>query len=343
MIKKWLIHPVKRRIAKYYLVFLRKCFGLKVIGITGSCGKTTTKEMLASILKLKAKTIWTHANIDPVYNIPTTILKCPPGTKFLVLEMGVEYPGEMDFYLWLAKPDIGVVTNVYLTHTEFLKDIAGVAAEKGKMIKSLDSGGVAVLNAANTFCRKMARQTRAKVVWFRSGNSPIKENENVAAAVARVLQIPSEIIQKGLQIYVRPESRFEIIWLKSGAEVFNDSYNSNPAAFLAVLKMFLKIAKGKERIGVIGDMLELGGLAETEHRRIGQAVAKAGFKAVFGVGKAIKFTLEEIRKVSPTTKIYFFADWQEVLAPLKPYLKKGRIILVKGSHAIGLDKLVYNL
>jgi len=343
MIKKWILHPVKRRIAKYYLVLLRRFFGLKVIGITGSCGKTTTKEMLASILKLKAKTVWTHANIDPVYNIPTTILKCTPQTKYLVLEMGVEYPGEMDFYLWLAKPDIGLVTNVYPTHTEFLKDVTGVAAEKGKLIRRLGVTGVAVLNSANKFSRQMATITKAKVVWFESGKDPVKENANAAAAVAKVLQIPEKIIQKGLATYVKPESRFEIIRLKSGAAVFNDSYNSNPAAFLAALPMFLKIAKGKEKIGVFGDMLELGNLEEPEHRRIGRAVGKAGFKAVFGVGKAIKFSLEEIRKASPATKIYFFEKYEDVLRLIRPHLTKNACVFVKGSHAIGLAKLVYNL
>ena len=100
ILKKWIFHPIKRRIAKLYLLILRKFSGIRVIGITGSTGKTTTKEMLASILKLDGKTVYTIANIDPVYNIPTTILKCNLKTKYLILEMGVEYPGEMDFYLW---------------------------------------------------------------------------------------------------------------------------------------------------------------------------------------------------------------------------------------------------
>ena len=117
MIKRYLYHPLKRRVAKYYLALLKKYGGLKVIGITGSAGKTTAKEMLASILKLQGKTVYSHANIDPVYNIPATILKCPPWAKYLVLEMGVEYPGEMDSYLNIAPPDIGVILNVYLTHT----------------------------------------------------------------------------------------------------------------------------------------------------------------------------------------------------------------------------------
>ncbi len=106
---RWFIHPIKRKIAKYYLAFLKRFFGIKIIGITGSVGKTTTKEMVASTLKLQGPTVCSYANIDQIYNLPTTILRARPWTKYLVLEMGVEYPGEMDFYLWLAKPDIGVI------------------------------------------------------------------------------------------------------------------------------------------------------------------------------------------------------------------------------------------
>ena len=150
-IRRWLIHPIKRRIAKYYLAILRRFFGLKVIGITGSTGKTTTKEMITSILRQEGKTTSSYANIDPVYNIPSTILRCSPSTKFLVLEMGVEFPGEMDFYLWLAKPDIGVVTNIYPTHTLFFGDVEGVYKEKSKLVKGLNTNGVAVLNGENKF------------------------------------------------------------------------------------------------------------------------------------------------------------------------------------------------
>lgn len=125
-IKKTIYHPIKNLIANNYLFFLRKFTNIKVIAITGSAGKTTTKEMVTSILKQVAPTVWTKDNIDPVYNIPATILRCTPWTKYLILEMSVEYPGEMDFYLWLAKPDIGVITNIFPTHTEFFGDADGV-------------------------------------------------------------------------------------------------------------------------------------------------------------------------------------------------------------------------
>ena len=200
--KKWVIHPIKRRVAKYYLWFLRKFTSIKVIGITGSAGKTTTKEMLASILKLDEKTVYSFANIDPVYNIPTTILKCTLSTKYLILEMGVEYPGEMDFYLWLAQPDIGVITNIFPTHTEFLKDIEGVLEEKSKLIKSLSKNSFAVLNESDSRLKSLVNKTKAKIIWFNG------ENSDAARKVAEVFGVSPENIKKGLKNFDRPKHRY---------------------------------------------------------------------------------------------------------------------------------------
>src|SRR3989344_8407168 len=131
----WFAHPIKRRLAKYYLLILQKIFGLTVIGITGSAGKTTTKDMLYSILKSAANTAATTANITPTYNIPTTILRCTPATKYLILEMGIEYMGDMDFYTWLARPDIAIITSIGPTHLEHFKNTDTVASEKNKIGK----------------------------------------------------------------------------------------------------------------------------------------------------------------------------------------------------------------
>ena len=252
-VKKYLYHPIKRKIAKYYLAFLRKVFGLKVIGITGSAGKTTTKEMLASILKLKTKTVFSYANIDPVYNIPTTILKCFPWTKYMVIEMGVEYPGEMDYYLWLAKPDVGVITNIYPTHTQFFKNIDGVFAEKAKLIKNLKVDDVAVLNIDDRYLKDLGKLTKSRIIWFgkdsevmstdevitddfHTGFNLIFNNETedkvyvdlnitgkqfiqnalAASAVAKVYGFSLKEIKRGLESFQSQDHRMKIVKHKSG-------------------------------------------------------------------------------------------------------------------------------
>jgi len=146
IISQWLVHPIKRRLARWYLKILQRFTNIKVIAVTGSAGKSTTVQIISSILSGSAKTLSTPPSIDPIYNVPNTILKCRPGIKYLVLEMSVEYPGEMDYYLWLARPDVGVITNIFPTHTEFLGSADGVLKEKSKLVLSLPKNGTAVLN-----------------------------------------------------------------------------------------------------------------------------------------------------------------------------------------------------
>jgi len=337
IIKKWIIHPIKRRIAKFYLFVLRRFTGIKVIGITGSAGKTTTKEMLASILKLQGKTVYTLANIDPIYNIPTTILKCTPKTRYLILEMGVEYPGEMDFYLWLARPDVGIITNIYPTHTEFLGDVGGVFREKSKLVRSLGKGCSAVLNETDSRLKSLKNKIEAKIIWFNG------ENSDAARTVGKIFGVPLKNIEKGLKNYDRPRHRYEIIEHKSGAVIFDDSYNSNPEALLAILKNFNQLAGKSIKIAVLGDMKELGKIEESEHRRVGKEIAKSNFSVVFGVGDAVSFLLKEVSGGSRKTKIYQFRKAEEVLPELKSMLKKDVYVLVKGSRSVGLDEVVNRL
>lgn len=370
------IHPIKRRIAKLYLFLLKKFFDLKVIGITGSAGKTTTKEMLASILRLNGKTVWTVANIDPVYNIPTTILKCSPKAKYLVLEMGVEYPGEMDFYLWLAKPDIGVITNIHETHTQFFGNIEGVLKEKRKLVEKLSKDDFAVLNAEDAKLKKLEKGIKAKIFWF--GNSGFVKANNIslannqtkftlqigkkelkaeipvlgrqfvsnalaAATAAFTLGISFERILQGLKSFEVQEHRMRIIKHRSGALIIDDSYNNNPQAAKESLKTFNSFSMNRKKVVVMGDMLELGAIEEEEHRKLGSLLGKMNLDFLIGVGKASKVMIEEAGKEMGKERVQWFMTTNQVFAGLKQFLRKDYIILIKGSRSIGLDKVVNQL
>ncbi|KKQ75618.1 MAG: UDP-N-acetylmuramoyl-tripeptide-D-alanyl-D-alanine ligase [Candidatus Woesebacteria bacterium GW2011_GWB1_38_5b] len=366
--KKYIYHPVKNLVAKYYLHLLQKLFGLKVIAITGSAGKTTTKEMISSILKLQGKVISSFANIDPVYNIPTTILKCRPDTKFLVLEMGVEFPGELDFYLWLAHPNIAVITNVYPTHLLFFKSVEGVYKEKSKIIRRLDSDGFAILPAESEFYRKLVSLNKAKDISFgkngfvNSQNLKInkdfksefilyigKENIKVtlsvigeqfvhnalsAAAAAHALGISIINVKKGLESFSPAEHRMKVIKHKSGAIIIDDAYNNNPEAAKEAIKVFSQIAKSNKKIIVFGDMLELGPDEDKYHQEIAKLISKLSIDKFIGVGKA-------------TQKMKITKEWferpEDVYKSLRPMLKKNTYVLVKGSRSIGLEKLIERL
>lgn len=324
-----LFHPVKRRIAKYYVYILQRFFGLIVVGITGSAGKTTTKEMIVSVLKKTNGVVWSRDNIDPIFNIPTTILKCTPKTRYLVVEMGVEYPMEMNFYLWLVKPKIGVITNIYPTHTLFFKNVDGVFTEKQKLAKASE---IAVLNKDDKYCFSLKNKYSTKIVWFKSDDDPIQANKNAANEVCKLLGIDDELIKEGLEDYENPRHRLNLIKHKSGAYIFDDTYNSNPKALLKSITYFSKIAGRNNKIAVIGDMLELGDIEVEEHKKIAKVLRKLNFDKVFGVGKLVHYF---------TKNVYLKAD--DLSDELKKYLKKGNYIFIKGSRSIALDKLVDKL
>ena len=377
IIKKWIIHPIKRRIAKLYLLVLRKFTGIRVIGITGSTGKTTTKEMLASILKLDGKTVYTIANIDPVYNIPTTILKCNLKTKYLILEMGVEYSGEMDFYLWLAKPDIGVITNISITHTLFFGNLEGVFKEKSKLVKSLSKDNWAVLNTEDERLRKLKGKILSKIMWYGESGfikaDNIKFNNNndtefnlylgkisckavipiygkhfvanalAVSSAAFVLGVGVEKIIKGLKDTHIEEHRMKIFTHKSHALIVDDSYNNNPFAANEALIAFKEIAGNRKKLIIMGDMLELGKLEKEEHIKLGKRIVEIGTDFIIGVGKASKYMIGESRKSIGKENVLWLASKNEVNKHLRPFLNKDWAILIKGSRSIGLDEVVNRL
>jgi UDP-N-acetylmuramoyl-tripeptide--D-alanyl-D-alanine ligase len=375
--KKWVIHPIKRRIAKYYLLFLQNFFGITVIGITGSAGKTTTKEMLASILKQKGETVYSRENIDPIYNIPTTILSARPSTRYLVLEMGVEYPGEIDFYLWLAHPHVGVITNIFPTHTLYLKSIKGVAREKGKLVKFLGKGDFAVLNSENEYCRKIGGRIKSPIIWFgekgtvKSGESKFckdlstkfelyvksskidihlpcmgkqfVQNALAASAASLALGAKMEEIKKGLENFSLQLHRMDLVRLANGNLLIDDSYNNNPEAAKETLKNFQEISKGKSKIIVFGDMLELGELKNRAHREAGEMIAGLSPEFLLCVGDASRITAQAAKRKLGKNRVEWLPDAKAASLRLPGLIKNNTAVLIKGSRSVGLDKVVDSL
>lgn len=376
-IRSWFIHPIKRRIAKYYLVLLKRLTNIKVVAITGSAGKTSTKDMLFSILSLGGKTVSSYKNIDPVFNIPTTILKCNPSTKYLVLEMGVEYPGEIDYYFWLAKPDISVITNIYATHTEFFKNTDGVFREKSKAAKFLNKDSVVVLNLENKYTARLSRDMKATINLFGKGSGLFAENvkigttgqtsfdlidktgektekqkivinsagkqfvENALAAIAvsRKLETKMSQIKKGLLLYKPDQHRMKFIKYKGGT-IIDDTYNSNPEAFKKALEMFDDL-NFKKKYLVFGDMLELGKDEMRFHRQAGKHIAKSKIGKVIFVGELSKYAKNELD--NKKIESYHFDSWEKAKARIVEFYKDRPSILIKGSRSVGLDNLVSHL
>lgn len=327
--RKWLVHPIKRHVAKYYLEFLRSFFGIKVIGITGSAGKTTTTEMLKSILNLEGRTIASKISIDPVYNIPTSILKCTPKTKFLILEMGIEYPGEMDYYVWLAKPDIAIITNVNLTHTEFLKDLATVAFEKGKIGKL--SKHLVVSEDKNIYIN-----SNGQIHVVKSGNfklqilgSHLQTNAALAAKAAELLGISDSKIRQGLENLTAPEHRLQLI-STAKYTIIDDTYNANPLATKAAINTLVNYAKAHKKtpVFVFSQMNELGKFEKEAHEEINRYLTKNKITNVLTIGPATKSIGQH------------FENQDELYEALKKFIDPKYVILIKGSRGWRLDMLV---
>jgi len=373
--RTWVVHPVKRRVAKYYLLILKKLFNLKVFAITGSAGKTSTKDMIASILSQEGQTQSSYKNIDPIFNIPMTIFKCTPFTKYLVLEMGVEYPGEMDFYLWLAKPDIGVITNIYPTHTLYFNNIHGVFAEKIKLLKILNKDDYAIINKSDSYLRKHIKDMKCKLIWFgdktevsaknvkninpgqtvfnlhvgdevteiylHSSGDQFVENSLAATAVANCIGISSKKIVRGLKLYKNPEHRMSIIRHKSGAIIIDDSYNNNPQAAKKAINTLVKLAGSRKKAVVFGDMLELGKDEVKFHNDIGRYLNHLKIDMLIGVGHASRWTVKQFNKGQG--KGYWVKEISGVNKYLNNVLNNKFYILIKGSRSIRLDKLISTL
>jgi len=346
------------------------------IGVTGSVGKTTCVQACKEILSQKFKTLTTKPNLDPILNIPNTILSLNPSIKKIVLEMGIEYKGEMDFYLSLVRPEIAIVTKIYYAHTQFLGGLDEIIAEKGKLVEQLPADGVAIINWDDLNSRKLVTNCKAQVVYFGkdaknclvwAGNIRIENFRTkfelnlgverveinyhllgehqiypalAAAALGVVYDIPLTKIKKGLESLKPQEHRLQVVAGPNGSIILDDTYNSSPAALDGALDVVLQIPS-RRKILVLGEMRELGEFSENLHREIAKKIYKEKFDFVFlGQGDAL-FLADELKDLG---------FWQErmeanltnsqIVVRLLKKLEKGDICLIKGSRALRLDEVV---
>ncbi len=374
------ISPFKKpaHLTRFFLA--RKIAGLyprsKFIGITGSVGKTTTKEACLSVLSQKYKTIASVANIDPVLNIPVTLLKMRPGVKKVILEMGIEYPGEMDFYLSLVKPATGIVTRISYAHSQFLGSLEEIVKEKGELIRNLPKEGFAILNYDDINVRKLSQETKADVIFF--GTSPkechiwasnirvektgtsfelnygverVEVNWKLlgrhfvsSALAAAALGISSGLslinIKKGLEKVEPGPHRLQIMEGLGDWLVLDDTYNSSPVALEEALEVLNELP-AKRRIAVLGEMKELGSYSELLHRKMAQKIYKEKIDFVLlGLGDAAYIADELLKLGFPSERIESNLPNSQVVSKIIRLAGKGDLVLIKGSRAVKLDEVV---
>ncbi|PYM49805.1 MAG: hypothetical protein DME16_07885, partial [Candidatus Rokuibacteriota bacterium] len=297
----------------------RARFAIPVAAVTGSNGKTTTKEMMAAVLATRGPVLKPESSFNNQWGLPLTLLKLTAEHTAAAIEIGTNHPGEIAALAGIARPTIAAVTTVSSAHTEFLGSLDDVQREKSALVQALPDDGAAVLNADDPRVRAMAAQTRARVwtvsarsaadvralgqvsessdgvgfeVETAEGRRPVRlrfsgrhnvTNALAAAGVGVALGLPLDAIVAGLEA-ARPV-RGRCVWRRAGALlILDDTYNSNPVSVRAALETLRASAGGRRRVVVLGDMLELGSIAATEHREMGRAVAVAGVAEFIGLG-----------------------------------------------------------
>ena len=356
--------------------FWRKKFNIPVIAITGSAGKTTTKEMTAHILGIVKNILKTEGNFNNLVGLPLTLLKLRDEHEAAIIEMGTNVPGEIRRLCRIAAPDVGLITNIGAAHLEGLKSIEMVQEEKGEIFRNLSNGGIAVINGDDEAVRTVAgRWPGKRMTYGLKGDADVTAEEvrssrqglsftlrigesrgnvdmraagthnvmNALAAAAASLAVGAdpETIRRGLMRFKAIPARMEIHCLKNGAFLIDDSYNANPLSVREAL-MTLRNLRGEHNgIVILGDMLELGARAEELHEEIGGLIAATGVETLFLRGAFSGATSAgAVKKGFPVSRIFFPSTPEEIFNGLSSFLKKGDWILVKGSRAMKMEEVI---
>jgi UDP-N-acetylmuramoyl-tripeptide--D-alanyl-D-alanine ligase len=349
----------------------RRRFDIPVVGVTGSNGKTTVKEMLAAILAFTGKGLKTAGNQNNLIGLPQMLLQLNEGHSWAVLEMGMSEPGEIDRLAEMAAPSVGIITNAYPAHLESMGSVEAIAKAKGELFQRLPSGGCAVYNADDPLINRLPSPTGVRRFSFgmrgaeacasdivsrgRNGQTftlylpgeklPVRLNalgmHNVAnalaaAAAAKALGVDTHLIVKGLELFTPYDKRFKPEEL-DGLVLIDDSYNANPASMRAALETLKDIREECRAIAVLGDMLELGGGAEEAHREVGKLAASC-VESLYVMGEMAETVAEGARSGGLTEgAVIVGKSHEEILAGLRKAVKAGDFILVKGSRGMGME------
>ena len=318
----------------------RRTLKAKVIGVTGSAGKTTTKELLKAFLSRVGKTHATAGNFNNHIGLPLTILNCPPDADFLVVEMGTNHPGEIAALCDIAEPDAGLITNVGTAHLEFFRTQDGIAAEKGVLGASAREFFVigdnnVRLDALKKMCRGEAVVADTGLDWMREALSGILPGEHnvsnacIAFAVAARYGVTREQAVAALEGFALPGARWRRAE-KWGATFIDDTYNANPSSMIAALDSFAATPCDGKRIAVLGDMFELGENALELHRQVFDHAMKLGIPLVIGVGEMSSQCLCHL----------VYKDLGALKKKFRVDVSAGDLVLLKASHSMKLGELL---
>lgn len=353
-------------------------FRMPVVAVTGSNGKTTTKEMTASVFATRWTTLKTEGNLNNRIGVPTMLLRLTARYKAAIIEMGVDARGQTTRLCEMVKPTLGIITNIGADHLEFFGDMEGSAQAKAELLDMMGAEGVVVLNADDPYFDYLASRARTRVMAFglaeradvrataidsrgkhgatfllhlpgRVRPTPVSLrvygvhnviNALAAAAAGHAAGLSPAMIAKGLAAFRPASMRSQVVTVR-GARVINDCYNANPSSMKAALQLLAEMGQGGRTIAVLGDMLELGPKELDFHREIGAFVAQQGIGELIACGALGKAIAAGARKAGlPTARIHEVPDAAAAGALIKPMLKAGDTVLVKASRGMKLERVL---
>ncbi|AOM10824.1 MULTISPECIES: UDP-N-acetylmuramoyl-tripeptide--D-alanyl-D-alanine ligase [Bacillus] len=360
-----------QKIARYY----RKTSNVKVIGITGSNGKTMVKDIISTILSTTYRVHKTKGNLNSQIGLPLTILEMKQDTELLILEMGMSETGQIRNLAQIAQPDVAIITMIGQSHLETLGSREEIAKAKFEIVDGLNDGGLFLYNGdepllsqninmlgieSKSFGGKYTNDlfpTNVQLdeygVHFKLNHSKIQYdvplhgkhnifNTIVGIAVGQFYKVPIEKIQEALQQINITQMRFQFLTAKTGFTIINDAWNASPSSMKAAIETLQKLNAYKKKIIVIGDMLELGKKAETYHREIGKMLNEESIQYVFTYGELAKIVAEEARKNYHTGKIKSFDNKAKIAEEVLKVITKKDVVLLKGSRGMALEEIVQN-
>ncbi len=359
----------------------RSRFDIPVVAVTGSNGKTTTKEMVASVLAQRWKILKTEGNLNNRIGMPQTLLRLDAHHEGAVIEMGVDNLGQTTRLCEIARPTIGIITNIGPDHLEFFRSMDGSAQAKAELLDLLPSNGAAVLNVDDSYYDYLAARAQCRVVSFGFSSKAdvratdvkadghdgtifrlrlpgkvrhtivhirVQGTHNVlnalaAAAVGSILGLPGAVIAQGLSRF-RPAAMRSQISMSHGVKVINDCYNANPASMKAAVQLLAQTRCDRLKIAVLGDMLELGPGAVRMHIEVGEFVAHQGIDRLIACGPLSRHLADGARQAGmERARVVEVADAEAAAAAVKATVKQGDAVLVKASRGMKLEQVVQAL
>jgi UDP-N-acetylmuramoyl-tripeptide--D-alanyl-D-alanine ligase len=353
---------------------------IPVVALTGSNGKTTTKEMIAACLETTFPVLKTKGNLNNLLGVPLTLLTLTEKERVVVIEMGMNVPGEIRRLTEIAEPDVGLITNIQKVHLEGLGSLERLKEEKGELFRRMRRNGTILVNQDDprvmelasdypgqriTFGTEHPAEVMAKEIRLRGAGGTsftlILEREAMeihlpllgrhfvpnalsAVAIACLFGVEVQQIKEALENFQPFPMRMEVVPLKGGITLINDAYNANPYSMELALESLAE-AKGKGRaIAVLGDMLELGSFTKEAHEEIGKKVSELSINFLLALGEEASTVVRSaIRRGFPMESAKIVENHSEVISLLKEMIQEGDWILVKGSRRMAMEKIVEGL